>query len=152
MSDLVRYLVPFGGGVLIGIAALLLLGANGRILGVSGIAGTLTTFAVDARARAHAAGEWPWRAAFVLGLVAVGGALTAFTDIFAFTLPPGRSLGILVLAGLLVGYGTRGGLGCTSGHGICGLGRFSGRSLLATLLFMAAGALVASLVSWGMTR
>jgi uncharacterized membrane protein YedE/YeeE len=140
-----------GGGVLIGLAALLLLGANGRVMGVSGVAGTLMTFAVDARARAHAAKEWPWRVAFIAGLVCTGAVLALATDTFAFEMPEGRSFGVLALAGLLVGYGTRAGLGCTSGHGICGLGRFSGRSLLATILFMAAGALVATLISWRMS-
>jgi hypothetical protein len=118
------------GGAIIGLAATFLLLFNGRVAGVSGIAGGLV---------GGAEGR-PWRLAFVLGMVA-GGLLLKL-------LAPGvfgseglvRSPLLLVGAGLLVGYGTRMANGCTSGHGVCGLSRGSVRSLAATLTFMATGA------------
>jgi uncharacterized membrane protein YedE/YeeE len=120
------------GGVLIGAAASLLLLFNGRVAGVSGIFGCLLN---------PAPGERGWRWAFVAGLVGGGLALRAarpeaFGD--GSSLP---SLGVVIAAGLLVGFGTRLGNGCTSGHGVCGLARGSKRSLAATATFMAAGAL-----------
>jgi uncharacterized membrane protein YedE/YeeE len=115
------------GGVLIGLASVWLLAANGRIAGVSGILHGLF---------AQPPGERPWRAAFIVGLVAAGFGWHAF-------FPPGASrelgLGWVALAGALVGLGTRIGGGCTSGHGVCGLGRFSLRSLVAVMVFMATG-------------
>lgn len=119
------------GGVLIGISAALFVLLNGRILGVSGILGGLLL---------PKPGDTFWRVAFVLGLL-----LAPF--VYALLAPAGfmtdRSIdagyGLIVLAGLLVGIGTRYGSGCTSGHGVCGLSRLSVRSLAATLTFMAAG-------------
>ncbi|TCP08272.1 YeeE/YedE family protein [Caldimonas thermodepolymerans] len=116
------------GGVLIGLAAALLVLFNGRIAGISGILGGLL------RPRA---GDVGWRAAFVLGLVAAPVLWQLFAE-----LPPLRieaGTGLLAAAGLLVGVGTRCGSGCTSGHGVCGLSRLSPRSLVATLAFMATG-------------
>lgn len=147
MMELGGQVASFAGGSLIGLSALLLLAANGRIMGVSGIAGELVSSALRGRARAAASGEVSWRLAFIGGLLATGTLLALFSDTFAYAVPQGRSLGIFALAGLLVGYGTRAGLGCTSGHGICGMGRLSGRSLVATILFMTAGVLVASIFS-----
>ena len=119
------------GGLLIGSAAALLLLANGRVAGISGIVG---------RALVPGVGETRgWRVAFVLGLP-LGAALVAAlagpleVDIEA-------SPRTLVAAGLLVGFGTRLGSGCTSGHGVCGLSRGSSRSLVATLTFMTVAAL-----------
>ena len=117
------------GGLLIGLAAALLLSFNGRIAGISGIMGGLL-----ARPRA---GEFGWRAAFVLGLLLAPALYRLFAD-----LPESRidaDWATLVAAGLMVGYGSRLGSGCTSGHGVCGLSRLSPRSLVATLTFMAAG-------------
>lgn len=117
------------GGLLIGLATAMLLFFHGRIAGVSGIVGGLL--------RAPSTGETGWRLAFVGGL----GAAPFFYGLFA-TLPESRveaGPGMLILAGLLVGYGARLGSGCTSGHGVCGLSRLSPRSLVATLTFMGAG-------------
>lgn len=114
------------GGLLIGTSASLLLILNGRIAGISGIVAGL--FQRDLR-------EVAWRAAFVVGV-----ALAPFFYIALFgPLPPvtfDASAGLIVVAGLLVGFGTRLGSGCTSGHGVCGLSRGSPRSLLATGIFM----------------
>ena len=120
------------GGVLIGVAAAALMLFNGRIAGISGIVGGLLRSGTGAEA-----GKRGWRIAFVLGLVAAPLAYRLFA-----VLPASRvdaSWPVLVVAGLLVGIGTRYGSGCTSGHGVCGLSRLSARSLAATLLFMAAG-------------
>ena len=116
------------GGVLIGLAAVLLLALAGRIAGVSGIAGGLI---------GAGRGDRAWRVLFVAGLV-LGAALGAA---FGGTAPPrqGFPAWALVAAGLAVGYGTALGGGCTSGHGVCGLSRLSARSLVATLAFMGAG-------------
>lgn len=118
------------GGALIGLAAVTLFFTLGRIAGVSGILGNLI---------APPGGETGWRLAFVVG-IALGGVLMA--RILGGFVPQLSIGGIpLVMAGLLVGYGTRLGAGCTSGHGICGLARLSPRSLVAVLLFMASAML-----------
>jgi uncharacterized membrane protein YedE/YeeE len=125
-------LVAIAGGLLIGGAAALLLLLNGRIAGVSGMLATATRIGV---------GGPPWRqaAAFVIGLP-LGAALVA-----AFVRRPeiviAASPAALIVAGLLVGFGTRLGNGCTSGHGVCGMARLSPRSIAATLTFMATAAL-----------
>jgi uncharacterized membrane protein YedE/YeeE len=126
------------GGVLIGVAALLLLWGVGRAAGVSGIAGGL----LDARS-----GDRGWRAEFIGGLVA-GGLLLHFVRPAAFGAPPGGWAGLAV-AGLLVGFGARLSGGCTSGHGICGLGRLSARSLVAVIVFMCTGAITVALLHRG---
>jgi uncharacterized membrane protein YedE/YeeE len=115
------------GGVLIGLAATLLLWLNGRIAGVSGVLG-----GVLFPQRADVA----WRIAFLVGLVGAAGLYFALVP-GAYTPREGFPRGVLVVAGLLVGFGTRLGNGCTSGHGVCGLGRLSPRSLAAVLTFMA---------------
>jgi uncharacterized membrane protein YedE/YeeE len=118
------------GGMLIGLSAVLFMLLNGRIAGVSGIAGGLIM---------PVAGDWQWRLAFVLGLVAgplvymaLGGQLPEIQF-------PVSSPSWLMTAGLLVGFGTRLGGGCTSGHGVCGVSRLSMRSLAATGAFMFTG-------------
>lgn len=116
------------GGVLIGIAAAMFALLNGRIAGISGILGGLFK---------PAKGDIAWRVAFFLGLV---GAPLVYGVFSALPRPQiDAGTGALVLAGLLVGIGTRYGSGCTSGHGVCGLSRLSPRSLVATLAFMGAG-------------
>jgi uncharacterized membrane protein YedE/YeeE len=116
------------GGLLVGLAAALLILFNGRIAGISGIVGGLL---VPRR------GDVAWRGAFVLGLLA---APTAWLVLAATPrLHVAATTPVLVAAGLLVGVGTRLGSGCTSGHGVCGLSRGSLRSLAATATFMAAG-------------
>ena len=116
------------GGLLIGVAAAMFLLFNGRIAGISGILGGLLR---------PAAGDIGWRIAFVAGLL---GAPVVYG--IAARLPPvhvDASVTTLVVAGLLVGAGTRYGSGCTSGHGVCGLSRLSPRSMVATAAFMLAG-------------
>lgn len=116
------------GGVLIGMAAAMFVLLNGRIAGISGILGGLLRPVKD---------DVAWRVAFVLGLAAS----PLLYALFAVVPTPHieASWGALVLAGLLVGVGTRYGSGCTSGHGVCGLSRLSPRSLAATVAFMGAG-------------
>lgn len=120
--------ISLAGGVLLGLASALFILLNGRVLGISGIVAGLM------RPRA---GDTGWRLAFVLGLLAAPAVYA-----LAGTLPEVRidaGWGTLVVAGLLVGLGTRYGAGCTSGHGVCGLSRLSPRSLVATLAFMGTG-------------
>jgi uncharacterized membrane protein YedE/YeeE len=120
------------GGVLIGLASIVLMLFAGRIAGISGIVGGLMN---------RRLGDWAWRATFTIGLI--GGAYLTTTAIEPdFTPHIAAGTPALVLGGLLVGFGTRLGNGCTSGHGICGLSRFSARSLVATLLFMISAAAV----------
>jgi uncharacterized membrane protein YedE/YeeE len=116
------------GGVLIGIAAAMFALLNGRIAGISGVLGGLLR---------PVRGDVGWRVAFVLGLVVAPLAYALWSDLPRPRIDAGT--GALVLAGLLVGIGTRYGSGCTSGHGVCGLSRLSARSLVATLAFMGAG-------------
>jgi uncharacterized protein len=116
------------GGVLIGIAAAMLVLLNGRIAGISGIVGGLL--------RPRRA-ELGWRLAFIAGLFAAPLMVRLASSLAAPRIDAG--FGTLVVAGLLVGAGTAFGSGCTSGHGVCGLSRLSPRSLVATLAFMAAG-------------
>lgn len=116
------------GGIMLGLAAALFILLNGRVLGISGILGGLVK---------PQPGDAGWRIAFVAGLV-----LAPVVWRLVAPLPQVRveaSVPVLVIAGLLVGWGTRYGSGCTSGHGVCGLARMSPRSLAATLAFMAAG-------------
>jgi uncharacterized membrane protein YedE/YeeE len=116
------------GGLLIGLAAAMLVLLSGRIAGVSGIVGGLI---------ALRRGDIAWRLAFVAGLLAAPTAMVLVGKALAPRIDAG--LGMLLAAGLLVGLGTRYGAGCTSGHGVCGLSRLSPRSLVATGAFMAAG-------------
>jgi uncharacterized membrane protein YedE/YeeE len=117
------------GGGLIGLSAALMILVSGRVAGISGILGG----ALSARA-----GDWAWRAVFIIGLLAgagLAGPLAGLTPAIRLE----ASVPLLIVAGLLVGFGTRLGSGCTSGHGVCGIARLSPRSLVATGLFMAAG-------------
>lgn len=124
------------GGGLIGLAAALFLLFTGRIAGISGVVGGLFS---------PTPGDFAWRLLFVGGLMS-GGLVAAIFEpsMLAWDVP--RSLGAVAVAGLLVGFGTRLGNGCTSGHGVCGLSRLSRRSFVATLTFMAAGAITATVV------
>ena len=115
------------GGVLIGLSATLLLWLSGRIAGVSGILDGVL---------APRPGETAWRVAFLVGLIVAGGLWLAFAP-GALPVRDDFPRAGLVVAGLLVGVGTRMGSGCTSGHGVCGLGRLSARSLVAVMVFMA---------------
>jgi uncharacterized membrane protein YedE/YeeE len=116
------------GGLLIGTASALFILANGRIAGISGILGGLLR---------PTSGDVMWRLAFLLGLIVAPAVLAAFVAPVIPTIDAGPTT--LIIAGLLVGIGTRYGGGCTSGHGICGLSRLSPRSLIATLAFMGSG-------------
>ena len=123
--------LSLGGGILLGIASAVFILINGRILGISGIVGGLL---------APKTGDFGWRIAFVLGMLAAPITLSLLTpDDFLSAPRIDADYGLIVIAGLLVGYGTRLGSGCTSGHGVCGLSRLSPRSLVATGIFMAAG-------------
>ena len=124
------------GGIVIGIAALVLLRFYRRIAGISGIFGGLLPFD---------AGETLWRLVFLAGLI-TGGVILSFLHSDAVTFELTYSNPALILAGLLVGFGSRMGNGCTSGHGICGLGRLESRSVVAVLTFMVTGILTAVLV------
>jgi uncharacterized membrane protein YedE/YeeE len=118
------------GGLLIGFSALLLILLDGRIAGISGILGDFLAFR-------H--GEILWRLAFIAGLVV---APLVYAAVLGH-LPPmdvTHSAALLICAGFLVGFGTRMGSGCTSGHGVCGVARLSPRSIVATLVFIATGA------------
>ncbi len=128
-------LLPVLGGLLIGVSALVLLAVSGRIAGVSGIVGGLL---------GAPAGDRDWRLGFLGGL-GLGGLLLLWQDPMAL---PGVSAPwpLVVAAGFLVGYGARAGNGCTSGHGVCGLGRRSRRSLAAVVVFMVAGIVAAQLL------
>lgn len=117
----------FGGGLLIGLASSLLLLVNGRVAGISGILGGAIT---------PTTGEHNWRIAFIVGLIG-GPFLLSFLPGGAPAMAIESSLPMLAVAGLLVGFGTRLGSGCTSGHGVCGIGRGSKRSIVATIVFMA---------------
>ena len=118
------------GGILLGIASAAFILLNGRVLGISGIVGGLL---------APRRADIGWRLSFLLGLLLAPTALTLLAP--GLIRAPRIDAGALTLiaAGLLVGFGTRYGSGCTSGHGVCGLSRLSPRSLVATLAFMAAG-------------
>jgi uncharacterized membrane protein YedE/YeeE len=124
------------GGALIGLAAAGLLVLTGKTAGVSGI--------VDGFLRVEK-GEWGWKAAFLAGLVS-GGLLLAWQSPSALAHEAPRGLAWVVAGGLLVGFGARLGGGCTSGHGVCGIGRGSLRGLVGTTVFIAAGALTVLLL------
>jgi len=123
------------GGILIGLATALLLLANGRVAGISGILGGLLR---------PTRGDIAWRVTFILGLF-----VAPLVWLSMRAMPPAQidhSPALLAVGGLLVGIGTRFGNGCTSGHGVCGIARLSPRSLLATACFMAAGVVTVFIV------
>lgn len=125
------------GGVLIGLSASLMLLLHGRIAGISGIIGG---------GMKPRPGDIAWRLLFIGGLL-VGGLVAALVYPSGLEIGIERSTGAVVAAGLLVGFGTRMGNGCTSGHGICGLTRFSPRSAVAVGTFMLTGGITAAIVS-----
>jgi hypothetical protein len=123
------------GGILIGISAALLLAFNGRIAGISGILYNLVFNPLSSAERG-------WRIAFLVGLMAGG----YFMLPVEFELRQGYSQWLLIASGLAVGIGTRIGNGCTSGHGVCGIGLMSGRSVVATVTFMATGIITVTIL------
>ncbi|MFA5630880.1 MAG: YeeE/YedE family protein [Porticoccaceae bacterium] len=118
----------FAGGLMIGLAAALLILLNGRVAGISGIVGGLLR---------PAPGDAAWRIAFLAGMVLAPVGWALFAALPAIDIE--ASYPVLIIAGLVVGISTRYGAGCTSGHGVCGLSRLSPRSLVAVLAFMASG-------------
>lgn len=127
------------GGVLIGLSAAAMVVLLGRIAGISGMVGGL----LQAQTW-RSASQWGWRTAFVIGLLAAPWVWQWFAPLPEVTMPGNPVL--IIAAGLLVGFGTRLGCGCTSGHGVCGLSRLSLRSMAATLVFMATGAVTVFVV------
>lgn len=126
------------GGVLIGLGSVLAYAVTQKIPGISGVFGRLLRSSTPDKG---------WRILFLLGLIAGAGicfAMVASADVFR--IPEGRSLVVYAVAGLLVGFGTRLGGGCTSGHGVCGIGMGARDSILATLLFMVSG--IATVAVW----
>ena len=124
------------GGAVIGLAATMLLLFNGRVFGISGILG---------RAVSPVSGDTnTWRYFAILGLI-LGGAFVGFLNPASFPEIPYRPVAY-VIAGLLVGIGTQLGSGCTSGHGVCGISRFSVRGIVATVTFMAAGIITVAII------
>lgn len=128
----------FFGGVILGLASALMLILFGRIMGISGIVGT---------ALERPKKDTLWRVVFTLGLVSSAIISAPLVDA-ARTVPENTHVWLIVLAGLLVGYGTRLGSGCTSGHGICGISRLSVRSIVATGVFMLAGIITVAVMQF----
>ena len=127
------WLHGLAGGCLIGLGSLLALAATGKVPGISGVFG---------RVLRPKPGDIGWRIVFLLGLIGGAGLMILTNDHAAmYRIPSGRNLAIYALAGLIVGFGTRLGGGCTSGHGICGTGSGARDSMLATAVFMATGIL-----------
>ncbi len=139
VMDLSSLLWALVGGALIGTSASLMLYFNGQVTGISGIVGGLL-------APAQRSASWRWL--FVLGLV-VGGAVMVVVRPAAFATAGTPSIGVTLLAGLLVGVGTRVGSGCTSGHGVCGMSRLSPRSITATITFIVAGVVTVAIRAVG---
>lgn len=130
------YVLALLGGLMIGAAAVLLMAAHGQIMGVSGIINRLLP---------PTATDWQWRLLFVLGVLAsplIARILTGDFPVVSITTNPL----VLLIAGLIVGVGTVTGNGCTSGHGVCGLPRLSGRSIVATAVFMLSAVVTVYLV------
>jgi hypothetical protein len=130
------YLQALIGGILIGVAALMLMLFNGRIAGISGITHGAITSLTPA--------NW-WRWLFLIGLITA----PLITTLIGYGLPTIISVGLpqMAIAGLLVGIGTHYGSGCTSGHGICGISRLSKRSVVATIIFMLSAIVTVSIVN-----
>lgn len=126
------------GGLLIGVSASLLILFTGRIAGISGIVASL----IQLKHRPQ--GQYTWRILFIAGLLVSSKVFEAFAPLPAIEISATTTT--LIIAGLLVGFGTRMGSGCTSGHGVCGLSRLSLRSLIATLCFMGTGFMVCYLI------
>lgn len=126
------------GGLILGVASALFILINGRILGISGILGGLLPPKL---------GDTSWRVAFLLGLLTAPSLFHAVVPVEYINAPRiDASEWMIVVAGLLVGVGTRYASGCTSGHGVCGLSRLSPRSLVATAAFMSAGFMIVYIV------
>lgn len=126
------FLSPLIGGLLIGVSSTIMLWGLGRVTGISGIYSSMLSFS----------NEHIWKYSFILGLIVGGSLLYQFfpDTLFDYQIP--GSAPRVIIAGLLVGFGTRLGNGCTSGHGVCGIPRLAQRSILATITFILVGMLV----------
>ena len=132
------YLNALLGGAIIGLATVLMMHFSGRVTGISGIVNGIFKYV---------AGDWAWRLTFLVGLFS-GGLIMKLQRPESFVDTSGSSLPIVIAAGLLVGFGTIMGSGCTSGHGVCGISRLSKRSIVATLVFIATGVITVTLKNY----
>lgn len=132
------------GGIFIGVAASLLLLFLGRITGISGIVFNLVKPITGQR---FLNTERLWRFAFIIGLP-IGALLASYLLDMPIPNPPEGSVGLIIISGFLVGFGTRMGNGCTSGHGVCGISLFSTRSIIATITFIVAGIITVAISNW----
>ncbi len=123
------------GGIMIGLAATLLMAFHGRVMGLTGIVSGLLP---------RVANDWQWRAAFLAGVIVTPLLLVALKYPIPFASP--TSLPVLIIGGIIVGFGVKLGSGCTSGHGICGIARLSPRSIAATGIFMVATAVTVFII------
>ncbi|MGE3974694.1 MAG: YeeE/YedE family protein [Bdellovibrionales bacterium] len=136
--DFSSTLYSLSGGALIGVAVTLMLLFNGRVTGISGII-------ASSLSKPSKEGLWRWM--FLAGIIVGGLLMYGLRPVFFANLS-GRGLGLVIVAGILVGYGTVMGSGCTSGHGVCGISRFSVRSVIATIVFMFFGFLAVQAVRY----
>ena len=135
-----NYIEPLIGGVLIGLGSLLAMAASGKIPGISGVV---------AKVIRPKSGDVGWRVLFLIGLIAGAGLIVLMNVGWqGYALPDGRRIAVFAVAGLLVGFGTRMGGGCTSGHGVCGMGAGAKDALVYTLIFMVAG--IATVAAWNL--
>jgi uncharacterized membrane protein YedE/YeeE len=139
----VDYLLGLVGGVCIGLASVIALAATGKIPGISGVFGRLFLPETDDRV---------WRVIFLLALIAGAGAAFVFSGYAAEFEAGGRGLAHFAVAGLLVGLGTRIGGGCTSGHGVCGVGQGQKDSIAATMTFVAVGMVTVLIMNQFLSR
>lgn len=140
MNELIEntaIIYPIVGGVLIGLASIGMMLFNGRIAGVSGILKGVIR---------PEKGEWTWKAAFVLGMILTGVAMTALYPQYA-VVEIDRSIAAYAIAGLLIGLGAGMANGCTSGHGVCGVGRLSNRSVTITMSFTVSGIIIVWIIN-----
>lgn len=137
------FLNPTLGGLLIGISAVLMMFAIGRICGISGILGGATQNMIFDRLKGIS--DYAWRWMFLIGLM-IGPLITHHILSVNEPAPIDASWGLIIGSGLLVGIGTKLGSGCTSGHGVCGMARLSMRSIVATMIFMASGIITVFIV------
>ncbi|MBU2970516.1 YeeE/YedE family protein [Pseudoalteromonas sp. C2R02] len=137
MLNVQLYLMPLVGGILIGLSALILMMSIGRITGISGISSGLL--------KTNPEGGKLWRITFIVGLVLGAFLLDIFTHNQQVS-TDALSFPVIIASGLLVGFGSHLGSGCTSGHGVCGIGRLSMRSIIATCLFMFSGAITVFII------
>lgn len=131
----IDYINALIGGIIIGVATVLMMHFNGRVTGISGIVNGAFRYIPK---------DWAWRISFILGLFG-GGLLMNHVRPEGFLDTTNASLPMIIAAGLFVGFGTIMGSGCTSGHGVCGISRLSIRSLIATVTFIAAGVITVAI-------